>query len=210
MEVYFETFSNYVISVVTPLEQGEHREALVPGQFDRAREVLPDDKYHEVCELWTTEVVQKYKESLPLPQSEQELFNSTKLSKLQEIDLVCEKTIYEGIDIETSIGVKHFNLTAHDQSNITGITSTIGNPLLMQAAGIDPEQGIWYKADGEEETHHYWPFDDMLQLAAALFRFKTEQLTYCEYLKSYIKSLETIEELEHVTYGMKIPNIENA
>jgi hypothetical protein len=49
----------------------EHwREALAPGQFDRARELLSNDLYTQVCQLWTPEVVQAYLASLPPPEPE--------------------------------------------------------------------------------------------------------------------------------------------
>ena len=40
---------------------GNHREALVPGQFERAREILPDNQYNAVVALWTREVIEAYR-----------------------------------------------------------------------------------------------------------------------------------------------------
>jgi len=52
------------ISVLTQTENGNHREALIPGQFERAREILPDDLYAEVEALWTTEVVEAWEKQV--------------------------------------------------------------------------------------------------------------------------------------------------
>ena len=39
-----------------------HRETLVPGQFERAREILPDNQYNAVLALWTGVVVAAWME----------------------------------------------------------------------------------------------------------------------------------------------------
>jgi len=62
--------SNGTISVLTQtyaeynsqeIILGNHREALVPGQFERAREILPDNQYNAVVALWTREVIEAYR-----------------------------------------------------------------------------------------------------------------------------------------------------
>jgi len=52
------------LSVLMQTEAGNHREALVPGQFDRAKEILPDDLYQQVEALWTEEIVTAYQAKL--------------------------------------------------------------------------------------------------------------------------------------------------
>lgn len=39
-----------------------HREALVPGQIDRAKEILPDHLYKAVKAMWTKEIVAAWEE----------------------------------------------------------------------------------------------------------------------------------------------------
>jgi len=39
-----------------------HRETLVPGQFERAREILQDNQYNSVLALWTGAVVAAWME----------------------------------------------------------------------------------------------------------------------------------------------------
>jgi hypothetical protein len=53
---------NGSFSVLTETETGLHREALAPGQFERAREILPDELHEQACGIWTDEVVQAWKE----------------------------------------------------------------------------------------------------------------------------------------------------
>jgi len=52
------------ISVLMQTDTSNHREALVPGQFDRAKEILPDDLYQQVEALWTEEIVTAYQAKL--------------------------------------------------------------------------------------------------------------------------------------------------
>ena len=126
-------------------------------------------------------------------------------AKLAELSTACENAIYAGVDVDTSFGKKHFNLSANDQNNLNGIAAVIGSPILMQAAEIDPTQGVWYKADGDGETHRYWPVDDFVAIAAAVFKVKSVHLTYYEHLKTYMQGLTDRNEIAAVTYGMTIP-----
>lgn len=48
------------ISVITKTDSGNHREALAPGELDRAQQILPEHLYAEVRELWTPRVVNKW------------------------------------------------------------------------------------------------------------------------------------------------------
>ena len=41
-----------------------HREALTPGQFDRAKEILLDNQYAAIEALWTNEIVEAYRASV--------------------------------------------------------------------------------------------------------------------------------------------------
>jgi len=43
-----------------------HREALVPGQFSRAKEVLPDNQYAAIEALWTNEIVMAYQSKIEI------------------------------------------------------------------------------------------------------------------------------------------------
>jgi len=128
-----------------------------------------------------------------------------RVSKKAEINTACTAVIYAGVDVETSFGLKHFNLSDHDQANLNGIAAVIGSPEMMSAVGIDPAQGVWYKADGDGETHQYWPVEDFVKIASAVFKYKSELLTYCEYLKNYVDRLTDAEEIKRVEYGMALP-----
>ena len=201
-----EKFESTRTVSVTDETRNNLTESLSPGQLDRARELLTDDLYGEVEEFWSEEVVREFMKEQELREEEgKPTVDDLKDQVIREINKACEAAIYSGVDIPTSEGTKHFNLSDLDQANITGIIAASGSPALMRLAGIDPEQGIWYKADGPGETHHFWKTGDIMALAAALFRKKSEQMTYCEHIKNHIKTLTTADEINSVWYGMELP-----
>ena len=62
---------------------------------------------------------------------------------------------------------------------------------------------IPYHADGEEVS--FYTAEEINELIAAANNFKIYQTTYCNALKTYINTLETIEEISAITYGDEIP-----
>jgi len=104
----------------------------------------------------------------------------------------CNKTIENGFDIEIEGEVHHFSLDTQDQLN-----------LITLSALTDTEEIIPYHADGE--ICKFYTAAEMKQIIAAATRFKIYQTTYYNALKAYINSLETIEEIGAITYGIEIP-----
>lgn len=192
---------NGCISVLTASEEGNHREALTPLQFDRAREILPEDLFQEVAELWTDEVVQAYKDSLP-KEAPPDL-ETLRRMKLTEVNTDCKQTIYQGVSVVLSGGEKHFSLTAEDQSNIDNLT----NKLIAVQLGALPAatfaQGVPYHSDGADCV--FYSPEDFMKLATAKDMLILYHTTYCNQLKQYIATLETAEELAAVAYGMTLP-----
>lgn len=45
-------------------EGNKHYIGLMPGQFDQARKILPDDLYAQIEALWTPEVIMAWKAGL--------------------------------------------------------------------------------------------------------------------------------------------------
>lgn len=46
-----------------------HREALSPGQFDRAQEILPDNLFAAIQAIWTPEVIAAYEAKIAAMQA---------------------------------------------------------------------------------------------------------------------------------------------
>ena len=125
-------------------------------------------------------------------------------AKLAEINTACEATIHAGIDVETSVGTKHFNASDQDQTNMLAYRAEIMAAVAGMESEVDLIQGVWYKTDGENEEHRYWSVGDFLKITKEIFKFKVEQLTYCDMLKHYVRSLGSADEISSVYYGMDL------
>ena len=113
-------------------------------------------------------------------------------SKLNEMSYACQKTIEDGFDLELRGAAHHFSLTTQDQLN-----------LMSLGTMVQTSNEIPYHADGEEVI--FYTSEEINQIIAAANAFKTYQTTYYNSLKTYINSLETIEEISAIEYGIEIP-----
>ena len=114
-------------------------------------------------------------------------------AKINEMSHACNQTIEDGFDITIEGEVLHFSLTIPDQLNLITLSS-------MAAQGIDE---IPYHADGE--LCRFYTAAEINMIVNQATTFKTYHTTYFNALKAYINSLETIEEIGAVTYGMELP-----
>ena len=114
-------------------------------------------------------------------------------SKIKEMSHACQMAIENGFDIELNDGnTHHFSLTIQDQLN-----------LMTLSAAAETEELIAYHADGEQCV--FYTAEEIKAIVAAAQALKTYETTYFNALKSYINSLETIEEVSAITYGVEIP-----
>ena len=109
-------------------------------------------------------------------------------SKLKEMSATCRSTIELGFDFNE----QHYSLDTQDQLN-----------LITLSALADTQEYIPYHADGQ--LCRMYSAAEIKELAAAATQFKIYNTTYYNALKAYINSLETIEEIAAVTYGMELP-----
>lgn len=115
-------------------------------------------------------------------------------SKLTEMSHNCNKTITNGFDIMLSDGNSyHFSLTTQDQLNLITLAT-------MVESG---ETQIPYHADGE--PCKFYSTLDIKAIIDKATEFKTYHISYYNSLKIYINSMETMEEISEVTYGIEIP-----
>lgn len=115
-----------------------------------------------------------------------------KESKLNEMSRVCRTTIEEGFDIELRGETKHFSLDTQDQLNLMSLGQ------MTQTMSLIP-----YHADGE--ACDFYVAEEIEQIISAANAYKIYHTTYYNSLKAYINSLETIQDIAAVTYGMDIP-----
>ena len=115
-----------------------------------------------------------------------------KTSKINEMSYQCKKIIENGFDLELRDATHHFSLTTQDQLNLMSLGT------MAQTSNEIP-----YHADGEEVI--FYTSEEINQIIAAANAFKTYQTTYYNSLKAYINSLESIEEISAIEYGIEIP-----
>lgn len=112
----------------------------------------------------------------------------------EQIGKQCTAAIENGIDVETSLGKKHFSYTIEDQSNI--------KDLVITASITDFTLPLPYHADGEACTT-YEP-KDIMSIYMALSSNKTYHTTYCNILNLMISEASDMKSIKAITYGMDI------
>lgn len=114
--------------------------------------------------------------------------------KITEMSNTCNKVITNGFDVVLSDGNSyHFSLTTQDQLNLITLSSMVANG----------ETQIPYHADGE--LCRFYSAEDINIIITTATQFKTYQISYFNALKAYIKSLNEINEISAITYGVEIP-----
>ena len=172
----------------------EHNGSAKPGE--KYWGISMDNGYYIVYEYG------EVPEPTPEPEPVEPTIDEVRQNKLDEMSSICEQVIYNGVDVELSTGEKHFSLTANDQTNIDGIFSAI-----TLGATEYP-----YHADGE--PCEMYSASDVITLYIAAKGFVTQQTTYCNALRQWIKREDKIETISVIRYGDTLPsdlqtNVEN-
>lgn len=116
-----------------------------------------------------------------------------KHSKLSELAIACRATIYAGVDVKLPNGVEHFTLNADDQDNIPVLASKVANGA----------SAVPYHSAGN--YCRLYSAEEFTLITQTVEQFKTYHTTYCNFLNNYVKSLESVDEVEAVYYGMELP-----
>ena len=122
--------------------------------------------------------------------------DEVKESKVKEMNAVQQQTIQHGIDVTLTDGAtEHFSLTDHDQTSLMGLQSQV-------AAGV--EQIPWHTSN-ESEHCKFYSNADMALITTAAMEYVTWHVTYFRDLRIYIRSLDNIDDVKAITYGVAIP-----
>lgn len=116
-----------------------------------------------------------------------------KAAKIDEMRRSCEEAIIHGVDVTYDGVTRHYSLELTDQLNI----------LALQDAIEQGAQQIPYH--GDDEPCRYYSQGEFLAVVAAANTHKTFHTTYFNSLKSYIENIETLDELDEITYGVSVP-----
>ena len=177
---------------------------MAPCQTDRTYieaqviEISEDEYQIFIDAIEHNEEIPDEKEDIPpLPEPtddiQQETLEFIRSSKIKEMSYQCNKTIENGFDIETEDGIHHYSYALEDQLNLMNLSAAI-------ARG---EEQLSYHADGE--LCRFYTAAEINEIISTGNAWKTYHTTYFNALKSYINSLETIEEISAITYGMELP-----
>lgn len=134
----------------------------------------------------------------PIPEPEPYIPTLTEVQemKVEEMNTAQQAAIQQGVDVQLTDGsTEHFTLTDHDQTSLMGLQTQV-------AAGA--QQIPWHTSD-EAEHCKFYHNADMALITTAAMACVTWHVTYFRDLRIYIRSLQTAEEVEAVTYGMGIP-----
>lgn len=159
-------------------------------EYDTLFEAIETGKEIEI-----TDEEPDIQEELPQIDPDEEVtIEYVKAVKSAEMSATCNKIITNGFDAILSDGENHhFSLTIQDQLNLITLSS-------MVAAG---ETVIPYHADGE--LCKGYSIEDITTIINTATSFKTYHVTYFNSLKVYIDSMNDINEVNNVVYGIDIP-----
>lgn len=116
-----------------------------------------------------------------------------KAAKIDEMRRACEVAITGGVDVTYNDTTRHYSMELTDQLNLLALIDSIEQGLTQ----------IPYHSDGEA-CRYYTP-EEFGTVVAAANAHKTYHTTYFNSLKAYIESVETLDKLDEITYGMNVP-----
>lgn len=114
-------------------------------------------------------------------------------AKLSEISKMCNAVIVAGVDITLGEEIVHFNLSIEDQSNINNLFR------VVELGGTE----FPYQSDGG--VCRVYSASEIVQIYVAAQTLITSQTTYHNELKQYVQTLDNVEEISAIQYGMTLP-----
>ena len=180
----------------------------LPANFNRAYELvkvaeITDNEFNVLFEMLSKidYIVESKEESgtpvitvVPSTFQEEPTIEAVRKLKLQELSNICNQTIENGFDTTLSDNVSHhFSLTTQDQLNLISIGQMAANGMEM----------IPYHADGE--ICKFYSPDDINNIIEAATQYKIYHTTYYNALKNYVNSLDDINTIQQIEYGVVLP-----
>lgn len=114
-------------------------------------------------------------------------------AKLAEISKACNAVIENGVDIKLGEESVHFNLDIKDQSNINNLFR------VVELGGTE----FPYQADGG--VCRIYTAAEIVEIYVAAQTLITAQTTYHNELKQYVQTLDNVEDISAIQYGMTLP-----
>jgi len=137
-------------------------------------------------------------EPVEIPVAEISL-DEAKAAKKQEMETAKAAVLATGIEVETSIGVKRFALGKDIKADLTGLNVAA---LFMPDAMAG---GIPYHT--MDDGHIYWSAEDFAAISRASLAQIMAQDIYAEAITRYVDTLDSVEAVQAVTYGISQENL---
>lgn len=180
--IYNELFDFEIVSIIEiTKEEYDTLHVIIQNEQEIPREYIEEQAGQ------STQVVQT------IDENDNITINFAREQALKALSAACRETIEQGFDITLKDGeVHHFSLDTQDQLN-----------LITLSAMAETSNLIPYHADGE--LCKFYSSAEIKEIVAKATQFKIYHTTYYNALKAYVNSLETIEDIAAVTYGMDLP-----
>ena len=159
-----------------------------PSSREKLQKELSKDKWNELIAVWGDKPTV---EDIEIPEPDLE---DVKTDLINQMSNECNKTILNGVDLLMPDGkTYHFSMQIEDQLKIQA--------LALKAA--NGETVLPYHADGE--PCRFFTVEEISALNQAMESLITFETTYFNSLKTYINSIENIDDLSAIKYGIAIP-----
>ena len=115
-----------------------------------------------------------------------------KTSKINELSNMCNASIIDGVNVEINENIEHFSYKDEDQVNIKEIFDL----------AVQTNVPMYYHADGE--SCKLYTVEQIIAIYSTASTNKMHHTTYFNQLKLYTESLESIDDVNDVTYGQEL------
>lgn len=165
--------------------------AIAQDEYDSLYEAFQDNQDSIIEDVDENEYIVETEIQEPVDTTTIDFIRSSKISAMSA---ACHNIIISGIDVKLSDNNEHhFDLTVNDQLNLISLKDYINNGITA----------IPYHAS--DEICKFYSPEDITIIINAATALKTYHTTYFNSLKQYILSLDNIEDIQNVEYGIEIP-----
>lgn len=174
---------NFVIAQVIEIDENEYNElnVIIEEKREIPEEYIEDESANESVVV------------MPENPNDVVTLEFAREAKIKSLSAQCRAVIEAGFDIELfDLMTHHFSLDTQDQLN-----------LITLSALAETETLIPYHADGE--LCKFYTAAEIKQIVAAATQFKMYHTTYFNALKQYINSLDSVDTIASITYGIELP-----
>lgn len=143
---------------------------------------ITDDGRKVLTCVWNEEAYQKWLSQQPDP------MNALRSAKEAELSAACKAAIEAGMDVETTQGTEHFDLTEEDQIN------------LSTALGKVDAGATAHPYHSKRSLCRMFTADEIRAVSNAAVAHALYQQTLCNHLMTWARRAETEDELNGITY----------